>query len=201
MNRKTATRDRILAVAPELLRRFTLSKFSMEDVARGAGIARQTIYKHFSSRDDLLTTMFVNEMLENHAPKMAELVSLPPSAENLLDIFMTELSLARAYSLFDEVLDPSVAPKMAELVFRSERITTAREQIWFPILERYRDHGVLRTELDFAATVRWITYQQYWLLTHPTVLCDDDQVLRTLVKDFLIAALVVRHEDMPHHDH
>ncbi|MER5224580.1 TetR/AcrR family transcriptional regulator [Streptomyces flaveus] len=191
MSGKTATRDRILTVAPELLRRFTLSKFSMEDVARGAGIARQTIYKHFSSRDDLLITMFVNEMLDNHAPKMAEVVGRPPSAENLLDIFMTELALARGYPLFDEVLDPGVAPKMAELVFHSERVIAAREQIWIPILERYREHGVLRSGLDFAATVRWITYQEYWLLTHPTVLCDDDQALCAFVRDFVITALVV----------
>ncbi|WP_435217825.1 TetR/AcrR family transcriptional regulator [Streptomyces sp. bgisy034] len=191
MSSKTATRDRILAVAPELLRRFTLSKFSMEDVARAAGIARQTVYKHFSTRDDLLITLFVDEMLENHAPKMAEVVSLPPSEENLLDVFMTELTLARAYPLFDEVLDPGMAPKMAELVFRSGRMAAAREQVWIPVLERYRDHGVLRTGLDLAATVRWISYQEYWLLTHPTVLCDDDQVLRAFVRDFVVAALVV----------
>lgn len=187
---KTATRERILAVAPELLRRFTLSKFSMEDVARAAGIARQTVYKYFSSRDDLLVTLFVEEMLENHAPKMADVVSLPTSEENLLDIFITELSLARSYALFGEVLTPGVAPRTAELVFRSEKMVAARDHVWIPVLERYRDHGVLRPGLDLAATVRWITYQEYWLLTHPTVLCDDDQVLRTFVRDFVVAALV-----------
>lgn len=195
MSSKTATRDRILAVAPAVLRRFTLAKFGMEDVARGAGIARQTIYKHFSGRDDLLIAMFVNEMLENQAPEMAEVVSRPPTAENLLEIFMTELTLARGYPLFDELLEPSVAPKMAELVFQSDQMVATREQIWFPILERYRDHGVLRPGLDFAATVRWITYQEFWLLTHPTVLCDDDTALRGYIRDFVIAALVVPAED------
>lgn len=190
MSGKNGTRDRILEVAPGVLRRFTLAKFGMEDVARGAGIARQTIYKHFSSRDELLIAMYMHEMLENQAPKMANVIGRPPTSENLLEIFMTELALAREYPWFDDPLDPSVAPKLAEMVFGSEKMMATREQIWFPILERYREHGVLRPDLDFAATVRWLTYQKFWLLFHPTVLCDDDETRREFMRDFVIAALV-----------
>lgn len=190
MSSKAGTRDRILAVAPAVLRRFTLAKFGMEDVARGAGVARQTIYKHFSSRDDLLIAMYVQEITQKHVPKMAKIVDQPPTAANLLEIFMTELTLARGYPLFDEVLEPSVSPRLAELLFRSDKLIATREEIWFPILERYADAGVLRRGLDFAATVRWITYQKFWLLTHPTVLCDDDATLREYVRDFVIAAFV-----------
>lgn len=184
------TRDRILAAAPEVLRRFTLSKFGMEDVARGAGVARQTIYKHFAGKDDLLIAMFVHEMLENHAPRMAAVVAEEPSAEKLTNIFMTELNLARTYPLFDELLDPGTAPKMAELIFSSERMAETREEIWFPILRRYVESGVVRADLNFSAACRWITYQEYWLLTHPIVLCDDDEELRRFVSEFIVAALL-----------
>jgi len=188
---QTDMRERILAAAPEVLRRFTLAKFSMEDVARGAGIARQTIYKHFSSRDDLLIAMYVREMLEYQAPRMASVVNRPPTAENLLEIFMTELALARGYPWFDDPLEPSLTPKLAEMVLRSAKMTATREQIWIPLLERYRDHGVLKPGLDLAATVRWLTYQKFWLLFHPGVLCDDDDALRPFLRDFVVAALVV----------
>jgi AcrR family transcriptional regulator len=188
---QTDMRERILAAAPDVLRRFTVAKFSMEDVARGAGIARQTIYKHFSSRDDLLIAMYVHEMLENQAPKMAEVVNRPPTAENLLDIFMTELALARGYPWFDDAHEPSATPKLAEMVLRSEKMAATREQIWVPLLERYRDHGVLRSGLDLGATVRWLTYQKFWLLFHPDVLCDGEDALRPFIRDFVIAALVV----------
>lgn len=184
------TRDRILAAAPEVLRRFTLSKFGMEDVARGAGVARQTIYKHFSGKDDLLIAMFVNEMLQNHAPRLAEVVAKPPSAENLTEIFMTELNLARGYPLFDELLDPGIAPKMAELNFSSARMAETRETIWLPILERYIAAGVVRADVNKPDACRWITYQEYWLLTHPTVLCEDDGELRQYVRDFVVSALL-----------
>jgi AcrR family transcriptional regulator len=42
----------------------------MEDVARAAGIARQTIYKHFSGRDDLLIAMLVQDMRLRQTPKL-----------------------------------------------------------------------------------------------------------------------------------
>ncbi|WP_225869069.1 MULTISPECIES: TetR/AcrR family transcriptional regulator [unclassified Nocardioides] len=190
MSSSTATRERILEVAPEVLRRFTLAKFGMEDVARGAGIARQTVYKHFSSRDELLIAMYVREMLENQAPRMVPVVDRPPSPDNLLDVFMTELELARHYPWFDESSEQSMAPRLAEMIFRSETLMQTREAIWFPILERYEAAGVLRPDLDFAATVRWLTYQKFWLLFHPDVLCPDDEERRLYVRRFIIAGLV-----------
>jgi hypothetical protein len=103
---------------------------------------------------------------------------------------MTELDLARSYALFDEVLDPGVAPRMAELVFSSPKMAEARESFWVPLLEQYEAAGVLRPGLDHRAVVRWITYQEFWLLTHPTVLCDNDKQLTEYIREFVIAALV-----------
>ena len=34
----------------------------MDDVARAAGCARQSIYKHFATKDELLTALFVGPL-------------------------------------------------------------------------------------------------------------------------------------------
>ena len=183
------TRARILEVSTALLARFTVSKFTMEDVARAAGIARQTIYKHFNGKDDLLIELFVQQMDQKQHPVLRQLDE-PPSPEGLLTLFMTELSLARSYTLYNEVLDPALAPRMAELVFGSEKLVACRESFWLPVLARYEAAGVLRPGLDHRAVVRWITYQQFWLLTHPTVLCNDDETLTDYVREFVVAALL-----------
>jgi AcrR family transcriptional regulator len=183
------TRARILEVSTALLARFTVSKFTMEDVARAAGIARQTIYKHFNGKDDLLIELFVQQMEQNQHPALRKLDE-PPSAEALVTLFITELGLARQYTLNSQVLDPTLAPRMAELVFGSEKLAACRESFWLPVLAQYEAAGVLRPGLDHQAVVRWITYQQFWLLTHPTVLCDDDETLVGYVRDFVVAALL-----------
>lgn len=183
-------RERILAVAPEVLRRFTVSKFGMEDVARAAGIARQTIYKHFAGRDDLLVAMLVDDMRGRQIELMNEVTGRPPSAENLVEIIMTERKVGAQYPLFSEMLDASVAPRMAEMIFSSEPIMRAREETWLPILHRYIDAGVIKPGLDCRAAVRWITYQMFWLMVHPNVLCDDETALRGYVRQFMVAAFL-----------
>ncbi|MGH8975428.1 MAG: TetR/AcrR family transcriptional regulator, partial [Acidimicrobiia bacterium] len=126
-----------------LLARFTVSKLTIEDVARATGVSRQTIYKYFSGKDDLLTELFVQQMEQHHYPVLRAL-DVSPSGHALLTLLMTELGLAREYTLGNEVFEPTHAPRMADLVFRSEKFTACRESFWVPVLERYEAAGVLR---------------------------------------------------------
>lgn len=190
-NGTSVTRERILEAARPVVERFTVAKFGMEDVARAAGIARQTIYKHFSGRDDLLVAMFVQQLSEMRED-LAESAAADPSAEQLVTLFVEELKSAKKFPLFDAMLDPAVAPKMAELVFSSDEMSTAREATWFPILERYVASGVVADDVDFAQTVRWINYQQFWFLTHPTVLTSSDDERETYVRNFVVKALLAK---------
>lgn len=183
-------RARILAAAPDVLLRFTLTKFTMDEVARAAGIARQTIYKHFSSRDELLIAMLIEDMQVRQAPELLDVVGRHPSVENLVEIFLTELEVAAKYPLFHELLDPRTAPRAAELLFQSASIMAVREASWKPILHRYAEQGVVRSDLDLAATVRWITYQMFWLVTHPAVLTDDKAELREYVRRYILGGIV-----------
>jgi len=188
--RKLPMRARILAAAPDVLLRFTLTKFTMDEVARAAGIARQTIYKHFSSRDELLIAMLIEDMQVRQAPELRDVVGRHPSVENLVEIFLTELEVAAKYPLFHELLDPRTAPRAAELLFQSASIMAVREASWKPILHRYAEQGVVRSDLDLAATVRWITYQMFWLVTHPAVLTDDTAELREYVRRYILGGIV-----------
>lgn len=187
----SVTRERILEAARPVVERFTVTKFGMEDVARAAGIARQTIYKYFSGKDDLLIAMFVQQLTEM-GEELSGFAAADPSAEQLVTLFVEELKAAQKFPLFDAMLDPAVAPKMAELVFGSDELFTARNANWFPILERYVASGVVAEDLDFAQTVRWITYQEFWFLTHPTVLTPSDEERGIYIRDFIVKALLAK---------
>jgi AcrR family transcriptional regulator len=53
-----AGRERILAAARDLLQLDNLSVFSLDAVARGAGVTRMTVYNQFGSRAGLLAELF-----------------------------------------------------------------------------------------------------------------------------------------------
>lgn len=187
----TDTRSRILAAAADLLPRFTIAKLTMEDVARANGIARQTVYKHFRSKDDLVAELIARELRSNHAAVLGELARKKPTSARFADLFLSQLAVGRQFSLIDPVLDPAVAPRMAELIFGVPVVLDALEEIWFPILTRYMAAGVVRPDLDKAKIVRWITYQQFWLITHPDVLAKNDAELAEYVREFAVAGMLV----------
>lgn len=186
----TDTRGRILAAAAELLPRFTVAKLTMEDVARAVGITRQTVYKHFRGKDELVGELIALELRERHAPLMRKLGRRKPSAKNFAEMFLAQLEVGRTFPLMDPVLDPAIGPRMAELIFGVDVVLETLEEVWFPILERYAQAGVLRAGRDFKQIVRWITYQQFWLVTHPNVLAADDRELQTYVEQFIVGGIV-----------
>ncbi|GAA4730018.1 TetR/AcrR family transcriptional regulator [Nocardioides endophyticus] len=184
------TRARIMAAAAELLPRFTIAKLTMEDVARATGISRQTVYKHFRSKDDLVAELIAMELRANHAPRMRDLARLKPSHQKFVDLFMAQLDVGRQFPLIDPVLDPLIAPRMAELIFGVPVVLEALEEIWLPIFGKYADAGVIKPGVDHRQLVRWITYQQFWLITHPEVLAKDDAELEVYVKQFIVGGIV-----------
>jgi AcrR family transcriptional regulator len=59
--RTSETRDRIVDAAFRAVERFGLSRFTMDDVARMAGVARQSVYRYFDSRDALIVALVFRE--------------------------------------------------------------------------------------------------------------------------------------------
>lgn len=55
------TRERILEGAAQALARHGLAKLEMSDVSESAGVSRGTLYRYFSSREDLLNSLSARE--------------------------------------------------------------------------------------------------------------------------------------------
>ena len=57
----SATHAAILDATLTVLGRVGIAKLALEDVATEAGVSRQTVYRHFGSRDGLLSAVIVRE--------------------------------------------------------------------------------------------------------------------------------------------
>lgn len=183
-------RQRILAAAAAVLAELPLAKLTMDDVARSAGIARQTIYKHFANRDEIVVSLFVNEIQERHVPALQALHAQKIDGEQLTTIFLTQIGLANQWVLLDRTFKPTSAPRVAEMVLSSEQLAACNAELWTPILEDYQQAGVLRPEVDIARAIHWLTYQSVWLLSHPDALTRDPDDRRAYVRTFLFGALL-----------
>lgn len=185
----TSTPERILVAAEEVFSSLPLPKVTMEDVAQAAGVSRQTVYAHFGSKDELIVSMFVFEMERTHVPALRRIAEREPTVERLFEMFSTELRLARELPFIGHTFDAAFTPKIADLVLGTEPIERCRQDLWQPILTRYRDAGIVRDDIDLERFVHWMTYQYVWLLSHPTALGDGDERDRYL-RDFLLGAAI-----------
>lgn len=190
VRQESSTRARIIAAAAELLPQFTIAKITMEDVARASGMTRQTVYRHFRSKDELVAELIARELHTRHAPIMRGLARRKPTATGFAELFLAQLEVGRAFPLVDPVLDPQIAPRMAELIFGVDVVLEALEQIWAPILDRYAEAGLLRAGRDPKMIVRWLTYQHFWLVTHPGVLAADERELKVYVERFVVSGII-----------
>jgi AcrR family transcriptional regulator len=78
-------KGRILNAAVDCVLRFGVDKTGMDDVARAANITRQTVYKHFSSRNELITSVFLRVLDDRLQRGLETFFDNPSSADDLRD--------------------------------------------------------------------------------------------------------------------
>ena len=98
------THDRILDAAFAAMAAHGLHRLSLEDVAREAGLSRQTVYRYFANRDALVTAVILREE-QGFLDQMAEAIEahddLRPAMEAAI---VAGLEAARAHPLLDRLL-------------------------------------------------------------------------------------------------
>jgi TetR/AcrR family transcriptional regulator, regulator of autoinduction and epiphytic fitness len=147
MTNPLSRRDQILSAAVPLVGHFGLSKTSLADLARAAGISKQGLYLHFASKEELLIEAmhrYFSDGLDLVAEALARADALQPRLVGALDAwFGRHLDHFNPASL--DVLEPSspIAPGIAdvktEVCRRLEEAIAASTEV--------RDHSCSPAEL------------------------------------------------------
>jgi AcrR family transcriptional regulator len=83
-----ATRDKMVSAGLALFRRQGVAAVTLADVARAAGVSRQTVYLHFGNRAGLLTEIArANDLNSPFAKKLRD-TSHGPASEKALETFV-----------------------------------------------------------------------------------------------------------------
>ncbi|MDX1659448.1 MAG: TetR family transcriptional regulator [Nitriliruptorales bacterium] len=105
MQQRSETETRILDATLEVGGLYGLSRLTVEDVAKHADVSRQTIYRYFGGRDDLVTATILREE-EQLIARMAAAASCHRSLRPALEAAIGEaLRAARQHPLLDRLLE------------------------------------------------------------------------------------------------
>lgn len=100
----TSTSARILDAALKVASERGLARLTLDDVAAGAGVSRQTVYRHFGRRDALVTQVILREeavVLDRVRQAIDDATTLGGAIEEAVASLYAE---ARAHPLLDRLL-------------------------------------------------------------------------------------------------
>ncbi|MFC3960960.1 TetR/AcrR family transcriptional regulator [Nocardia jiangsuensis] len=124
---------------------------SVEDIARAAGVGRQTLYGHFRTRAELLDATLADALAEGE--KTLSGLDLDGDADEALTML-----LGSSWAL---VAESAALLTAAQPVLSAERIRelhTAPAQRLTALVHRGRDQGVIRTDMPVQWQVNLVHY-------------------------------------------
>ena len=140
------TQIQILDSAFQIIQRYGISRSTMEDYAKAAGVSRRTLYSYYSGRDDLLRAI-VDRVSEQYTIELKDRCGKASDISDKLDVVI-EILVVRPR----EVVDAD--PDSAELIFGFHAAAEAKleefyaenraviEQVLMPYAEVVQSKGM-----------------------------------------------------------
>ena len=185
-------RERVYAGTYGCVARFGLAKTTIDDVARGSGVSRATIYRLFpGGRDQILRETVGWEMNRFFAALAAEVAD----ARDLASRLERGLAFARRSVLEHAVLEKVLATEPEALLplmtFEQDRVLGYITAYLAPLLEAERSAGRLRDGVDADLAAEHVARMLLSLIGSPGRWdLGDPELVRDLVGRELLGGIV-----------
>jgi AcrR family transcriptional regulator len=141
-----------------------LGRTTVEDVARSAGIARQTVYRYFPSKDHLITALVLKEQEKFLDGIRAAFAADPDLESSIYDGVLFCLRFAREHPLLDRLLGTDPETLLPYLTVRAApAIRHARDVLRQLLMEK----AWVRTNILDPAVDAAVRIVQSYALTPP----------------------------------
>lgn len=188
------TRTRILDAALTVLSRHGLSGLSLDQVAKEAGVARQTVYRYVGSRDGLITATVLREE-QVFLERLRAVAGGQPDLRSALEAAIASaMHSAREHPMLDRLLATEPEALLPFLVDGSGPVLSAAKTVVVELLGRYAPH-LVGEDLDRTAEAITRLIISYAIAPPPAVSTED---LAATLASLLTDGLAVRHATSPH---
>lgn len=179
-----AKRRAVIEAAAEFMRANPMTSFSLEDVAKAAGVTRLTVYNQFGSRRGLLEAMFDHLAEHGRLERIADAVTDPEPqrgvarlAEVFCDFWSGDPAVGRLHDAM--ATDPDLALALSERNERRRRAITALvERMQVPATAQRRRDAV---DLIFAL----MSYPMFRILSGGRSAADSCAIIKAASADAL----------------
>jgi AcrR family transcriptional regulator len=178
---------RILDAALAEFETYGLRRVSVEDVAKRAGVARTTIYRRFTNKEQLLQAVILRECRRFLTAISEATEDLPAAEDAVVEGFVVGLRSARTHPLTRRVLESEPEAFLPQLSMNGGAVMLAARDILADRLRRARpgdaqDHNTVAEVLLRLAV-------SLLLLPGGGLRLDGEDAIRAFARDYLTRML------------
>lgn len=184
-----ALREGVVAAALRCFERFGSKRTSLSDVADEAGLSRQSVYRAFESRSELIQFILDQRIRAMGAALDPYFASMPDIEDALVEGSVRSLAVSGADELFREIVENSTDHSVETFLLRgTPAIREMMHRLWDPIIDLARADGRIRRSVSNERFIEWLMSVH----TMMTIRGHESQAeLRRELRDFFVPSLVV----------
>ncbi len=182
--------ERLLDSAEECFARFGLTKTTMEDVAKHAGLSRATVYRYFKNRDELLMGVVERESRRTAEQIKLRLREIRNPGEYIVEGILVALAEIPQRPALSMLFVADAVGATSRLLLTSERLVAIALELVLPVIEPARKNGLLRENVEVGAMMEWIFRIIGSYLTVPSARARSEEEMRGLLRTMLLPALL-----------
>jgi AcrR family transcriptional regulator len=196
--RLNATEEKIIASARHCFETIGVRKTRVEDIAVASKLTRQTIYKYFSSKQDMVDRIAHIEMKRINTLLRERLKTKKQFPDRLTEALVLSVEISRENPYIRRVIEDSEL--MPSDPSQNVDLYLWHRAQWQKMLERARDAGELAADVDIDSVVYWLILSQSLLMNAYEWLSVVNIDVRGFVRRFMVESLLSAHTPDAHAD-
>lgn len=188
-----ATVEQILAAAETCFQEAGAGRTTVEDIASAAGVSRQTVYKYFPKKSDIINRICHIKVVEINAELRVRLKGERSFAKKITEAIALSVEVARENSYMRKLIaDLDLLPN-----YDDEGQVTYQWQRgqWDHLITSAARSGELAEDLDTDRVVPWLILSQLTVQLAQDRMALRPEDARTFIRRFIVEPLLRRQGD------
>lgn len=185
------TTTKVLDAAYEEFSLVGIARTSMEDVARRAGVSRQTVYRHVANKDALVEAVLQREFQRYAQQYVTDMQSADTAVERVVGGYVRTIQAIRSNPLLTSVLSAELETLVSSMASRAEHVLSMARMFLALILQLERSAGEIdaAVDVDLVADLMVRVAVSYVLIPSEVVDLDDESATEAMARAFLLPLL------------
>jgi AcrR family transcriptional regulator len=187
------TEDKIIAAARHCFETAGVPKTRVEDIASQAGVSRQTVYKYFTGKEEIVDRIGHLEMVKVNQIIRARMTREHGFADKITEAIALSIEVSRENPyLMRVVRDSDLMPRYSG---NQEALYIWQRTQWHGLIDHARRTSELAEDLHLDQIVQWILMSQLMLMLAYERLSIANDDLRAFVRRFIVEPLLSSHSN------